>query len=254
MTRLPVVLLSDFGWDDPYVGQVKGVLQRLSPGVPMIDLCHELPPFAVRAGSWLIERTWHHFPKRAVWLCVVDPGVGGARRALAGRVGGVRFVGPDNGLLSPFLSQPGVRVVEIAQAGAPGRTFHGRDLFAPVAACLAGGEKVHRLGKRVGNPVLERERGWVRQGSGWQAEVVWIDRYGNLITGLPVDRLQGRTVVGNPGGRQVGTFQDLPVGESGLLVGSFGTVEVVVNQGSAAKRFGVAVGDWVTVLPGDGGG
>lgn len=247
---LPLILLTDFGLADPYAGQVKGVLARHAPGAPVIDLCHDLPPFAIESGAWLLGRSLPHMPAAAVWLCVVDPGVGSGRRALAVQSGSGFFVGPDNGLLTPVLADPASRVVvELPGADAAGvsPTFHGRDLFAPVAARLALGAGLEAVGTPLTTPpVLLSDPGWGVRDGGWRARVMLVDRYGNLVTALPGAELRGRRVRGRIAGRPCGalvpTFSGVEPGASALVVGGFGTVEVVVNQGSAAALFACGAG------------
>ncbi|MBF0625044.1 MAG: SAM-dependent chlorinase/fluorinase [Magnetococcales bacterium] len=251
-----MILLTDFGQSDPYVGQVKGVLHRLCPGAACIDLSHDLAPFDVVAGAWLIDRCRPHMPESAVWLCVVDPGVGSARRILAAARGRTRMVGPDNGLLSAFLREPDCRVVAVDCAPYAGAaaTFHGRDIMAPVVGRLLRGAALESLGAPVGDPVLLDGPGWEQTGSGaWRTRVMLVDRYGNLVTGLPAAAMSaaGAAVQGwveqQPCGALAITFAALPEGAAGMVLGGFGTLEVVVNRGSAARRFGVGAGAEVTV-------
>ncbi|MBF0283025.1 MAG: SAM-dependent chlorinase/fluorinase [Magnetococcales bacterium] len=248
-----LIFLSDFGLADPYVGQVKGVLHRLARGVEILDLTHELPPYAIRSGAWMIARALPYMPEPAVWLCVVDPGVGGERQALCVRWGDSFALGPDNGLLTPFLDLPGARAGRIDPHSFrnPAPTFHGRDLFAPAAARLLGGD-LHPpwLDGVRSSPVRCEGPGWGRDDQGWWGEVMWVDRFGNLITALPGSvlpsesspgRLRG-SLEGQPCGSLVRTFSSVGEGEGALVVGGFGTVEVVVNLGSALQQYGVGVG------------
>ncbi|MBF0369220.1 MAG: SAM-dependent chlorinase/fluorinase [Magnetococcales bacterium] len=244
----PVVLLTDFGTSDPYVGQMKGVLHRDFPGVVCLDLYHELPPFSVKSGAWFIERCRHHMPDPAVWICVVDPGVGSHRRALAVQVGDAFYLGPDNGLMTPFIQQNDARIVslDLPQDRISSTTFHGRDLFAPAAVRLLSGELLSDLGKSISDPILLNSQYGFKQGAQWHSEVMLVDRFGNLVSGLSGDQLPKGDVFGlidgNPCGALVETFSALGPGQAGLVVGGFGTVEVVVNQDSAAEKFGCSIG------------
>lgn len=246
---LPILLLSDFGLEDPYVGQVKGVLLRLAPALPVVDFYHQIPPFDVACGAFLLARCRRHMPA-AVWFCVVDPGVGTCRRGLVVAVEGSYFVGPDNGLLTPVLDCPGALVHGLVyppqQLACTSATFHGRDLFAPAVADLALGRTTARLGAIIQDPVRLTEATWERTASGWRTRVMLVDRYGNLVTALPAtelgDGLVRVLVAGQPCGGRVTTFAEVPPGQSAVLVGSLATWEVVVNQGSAARLFQVGRG------------
>ncbi|MBF0179852.1 MAG: SAM-dependent chlorinase/fluorinase [Magnetococcales bacterium] len=253
---LPIILLTDFGSGDPYVGQMKGVLARHAPGALVIDLFHDISPFHIKSAAWLLERCWPHMPRPAVWLCVVDPGVGSGRRGLVVEAGGSFFVGPDNGLFTYPLSLHGAKALvldEVAGENGVSPTFHGRDLFAPVAAHLATGTASKGLGAPLFSPppVTFADPGW-RGGFGeWEAEVILVDRYGNLVTTLPgaelADRQAKGEIDGRPCGSLVTTFASVPPGESTMVVGGFGTVEVVVNQGSARENLSAGLGSKLRV-------
>ncbi|MBF0611075.1 MAG: SAM-dependent chlorinase/fluorinase [Magnetococcales bacterium] len=251
---LPIVLISDFGSTDPYIGQVKGVLLQRLGQVQWIDLYHDLPPFAISSGSFLIEKTFHYMPS-SVWFCVVDPGVGTSRRMLVVQYRESWFVSPDNGLLTPILSCPGAKAwqlkVDSSWLVTSSNTFHGRDLFAPAVAQIVSGQVDTILGEELRDPVMLSEPFWWSTANGWKARVKLVDRYGNLITGLPGKVVEG-PVVGWLKSKSCGvlstTFGNLGVGEGGLVVGGFGTVEVVINQGSAAACYGCGVGEVVEFI------
>ena len=240
---IPIVLLTDFGLVDPYVGQVKGVLHRHVPEVICIDLYHDLPPFSVASGAWMLERCLSRMPSRAVWFCVVDPGVGSERRALAVQRGETFFVGPDNGLLTPILADGNCQIVAlpIPSGGQTSPTFHGRDLFAPTAAQLVQGVPLTDLGQPITDPVVLVDPGWRHTEDGLQSEVMIIDRYGNLVTAMPGEVVKERflraEINGRPCGPLVTTFSSVAPGKTALLVGGFGTIEIVRNQGSAVDAF-----------------
>ncbi|GAB0055973.1 Adenosyl-chloride synthase [Candidatus Magnetaquicoccaceae bacterium FCR-1] len=253
---LPVILLTDFGVADPFVGQVKGVLMRLFPKVRFVDLFHDIPPFAIKSGAWMLERCLPHMPSPAIWLGIVDPGVGGGRRGLVVQSGGSYFIGPDNGLLTPILNRHDARVLSLDTLGdaeTVSPTFHGRDLFAPAAAHLLQGRSVSDLGTPlIDPPMLLADPGWRKAGHGaWGTEVLFVDHYGNLVTALPGEELRKRPVKGwldgIPCGGIVTTFASVPVGAPALVVGGFGTVEVVVNQGNAANHFKRGLGAEVMI-------
>lgn len=239
-----LVLFTDFGATGPYVGQMKAVLAAEAPGVPVIDLLHEAPAFNPRAAAYLLAALAPAFPAGAVFACVVDPGVGTQRRALALQAEGRWYVGPDNGLLD----------IVARRAASPrwwhltwrprqlSATFHGRDLFAPVAARLARGEPPP--GEACASPAVAR---------GWPAdlpEVIYLDPYGNAATGLR-GSIVGPDVVLRANARcfqPVTTFGDAPAGTAIWYVNSSGLAELAVSSGSAAGSCGLAVGTPVSVL------
>jgi S-adenosyl-L-methionine hydrolase (adenosine-forming) len=246
-----ITLLTDFGTTDGYVAEVKGTLLSRAPGAVLVDVTHDVPPGDIRAAQVVLGRVWHRFPPGTVHFCVVDPGVGGPRAALALAVGGHRFVGPDNGVFTEVLH--GARVVALPIPPDASATFHGRDVFAPAAAALAAGAPLSDLGA----PVAPRERLPLprprTEGSLTVGEVLVADRFGNLITNLPA--ASGSVEVG---GRAVGpvrrTFADVAPGAVVAYVGSGGTIEVAVRDGSAALRFGAGRGTVVRVTgSGDAG-
>ncbi|HSM92066.1 MAG TPA: SAM-dependent chlorinase/fluorinase [Anaeromyxobacteraceae bacterium] len=243
-----VTLLSDFGADSGYPAQMKGVLLRAVPGASLVDLSHAIPAFDVTAGALMLEGCVGAFPVSAVHLAVVDPGVGGARRPICvvdreGR----RFVGPDNGLFTPFLDGATVRLLS-----APGivpvpasATFHGRDLFAPVAGWLAGGGDAARLGPEVADPVWLEWSVAQRKGDEVVGRTLAADPFGNLITSIREADVAGDVTsvwVGERRARWVRTFGDAREGELLALVGSGGRVEIAVREGSAALALGAAKG------------
>jgi S-adenosyl-L-methionine hydrolase (adenosine-forming) len=250
----PVALLSDFGYRDAYAGLMKGVLLARCPGVQVVDLTHGVPAQDVLAGALYLLSAVPYFPVDTLFLAVVDPGVGGERRGVCLRSGGRLFVGPDNGLLWPaaascgrpeafHLSNPRWWLPE------PGSTFHGRDIFSPVAAALAAGRAAEDLGPAIADPVrLDLPLPFVEE-DGASGEVVLVDHFGSLVTNLrPADL--GHPEVGQARFEVAG--QDIPgpsthyaaVPAGGLLVvlGSFGYYELAVNEGSAAQLLGIGRG------------
>src|SRR5687767_13525638 len=147
-----ITLLTDFGTADGYVAEMKGVLLSLAPEVLVVDVSHDVPPHDVESGRLALARYWRRFPPGTVHVCVVDPGVGSSRVALAVESDGRWLVGPDNGLLSPALLLPGARVVRLPVPAGASATFHGRDVFAPVAAALATGTPLDSLGEPFLSP------------------------------------------------------------------------------------------------------
>jgi S-adenosylmethionine hydrolase len=253
--RPVVTFLSDFGEGSGYPAQMKGEVLRRLPDATLVDLSHGVAPFDVLGGALLLEACVPRFPGTAVHLAVVDPGVGTPRRPICvvdpeGR----RLVGPDNGLFTPFLgaspavfllSDPGIVPRD------PSPTFHGRDLFAPVAAWLADGGSPERLGPPVGDPV---RLGWpvpLRTADQVEGQCLAVDRFGNLTTSIRRADLAGSaatavTLGGRPA-RLVATFGEGSPGELLALWGSGGRLEIAVREGSAARATGLGRGAPVRV-------
>ncbi|MBE0614274.1 MAG: SAM-dependent chlorinase/fluorinase [Burkholderiales bacterium] len=238
---MAIVLFTDFGSADIYVGQVKAVLQRLAPGVPLIDLMHDAPAFDVRASAHLLASLTGRFSEDSVFLAVVDPGVGGARKAVAMQADGCWYVGPDNGLLSVVCARAVRRASRriLWQPEQLSASFHGRDLFAPVAATLAA---------RGGLPDT-----WFETSAGLEVdfggddlpEVIYIDHYGNAHTGLRAKGVDRRTslMLGSHRLAYARVFLDAAEGVAFWYENSQGLVEIAVNRGSAARLLGLNIGD-----------
>ena len=188
MPRRIITFLSDFGDTDWFVGVVHGVLYSLAPDAHVVDLAHSVPPGNIARAAFMLEAAAADFPAGTVHLAVVDPGVGTDRRALAVAAHKQLFVGPDNGLLEWALCAPGAEAhasTETRFFRAPvSRTFHGRDVFAPVAAALARGEQLSAFGPRVTDPVRLTAHDPVRHGDALVGRVVFLDRFGNALTNL----------------------------------------------------------------------
>lgn len=239
-----IVLFTDFGLAGPYTGQMKAVLHGQAPGVPVIDLFADAPMRDPRAAAYLLAAYAAWFPAGTVFLAVVDPGVGSARAALAVEADGRWFVGPDNGLFAIVLRRAAkARVQEIT--GRPERlsaSFHGRDLFAPVAACLARGDTPAWTALP---PDAAQRPDWPDD---WPA-IVYIDHYGNAMTGLRAARLAPGTQL-VAGGRTIArapTFAAVPPGSAFWYENANGLAEIAVNLGHAAAVLGLAIGQTVTL-------
>lgn len=247
-----ITLTSDFGLSDPYVGIMKGVILGIAPGARLVDLTHNIPPQDIAAAAYTLQTAAPHFPAGTVHLAVVDPGVGGTRRPLLATTELAAFVGPDNGLFSFALEEAGARAWVIDRPEywlpKPSRTFHGRDIFAPVAARLAAGMAPDALGTPIADPVLLLPaRAPERRGNGDIAGcVLHVDRFGNLITNVPGEWLaEGRWTCEVAGARISGPSETYAAAERGdliLLISSGGMAEVAVREGSAADRLGVGRG------------
>jgi S-adenosyl-L-methionine hydrolase (adenosine-forming) len=238
-----VTLLTDFGLVDTYVGQLKGALLSVAPAAALVDLSHQVPPQAVDVGAFLLWSAVEVFPAGSVHLAVVDPGVGSTRRAIAARAGrGDLFVGPDNGLLVPALERLGgvAAAVELTESRywrpRPSTTFHGRDLFGPVAGHLASGVPLAQLG----HPVTPA-RPFVLPSPTVAADhvdgtVLHVDAYGTLVTSIPAHVLPDRYRV-RLARREVvpaANYQAVAPGALLALVGSTGLLEVAARDASAA--------------------
>jgi hypothetical protein len=260
MARPIVALLSDFGTTDHYAGAMKAVVISVCPDATLIDIGHDLPPHDVLAGALDLASCYRYFPAGTVFLVVVDPGVGSARRGIAADTGDYRFVAPDNGVLTAvFRESPPRKVVELTERKyarpTVSRTFEGRDRFAPAAGWLAKGLPLASLGRAISDyrtieiPVPEvRDDGIVGQ-------VLRVDRFGNLITNIDRRTFEkavgGATLAITAGGheipRLVHTYEEADGVESCALFGSTDHLEIAVNAGSAAARLGLSRGAPVVV-------
>ena len=251
-----VAMLTDFGLQDGYVAEMRGVVMSHDFEIRLVDITHEIAPQDVRGGAYVLSTVIKRFPQGTVYLCVVDPGVGTARRPIVVRHRLGTFVGPDNGLFTPILGEDVAEVVEIVpeRLGAVdvSRTFHGRDLFAPAAARAAVGEPIHCLGNVVTDPIVLQ--GWdpVASGDGIKGRVLHIDRFGNAITNIPEQALEGRKgVLVKAGEHQLDdvakTYGDVAQGQWLALFGSQRTLELSINGGNAAETLDIRPGDSVSV-------
>jgi hypothetical protein len=245
-----VTLLTDYGLEDGYVGAVKGVLYaRGGPALRIVDLTHAVPPQDVRAAAFHLAHAWRFFPEGSVHVAVCDPGVGTARAILVALFEGHAFLAPDNGLLGPVLG-PSATVLEldVVRFALPqaSRTFHGRDIFAPAAAAIAGGLEPRGAGRparawhRESFPAPERD------GDAWIATVLSVDRFGNVVGNVPAARVSDgrwRAVVRERRLPLCSAYGEVAPGEPLALVDSYGLVELAVRDGSAARDLGLKRGD-----------
>ena len=238
-----ITLLTDFGTVDSYVAEMKAVLLSHAPGATLVDITHQVAPGDIRAAQYLLSRAWKHFPDGTVHLAIVDPGVGTERRALAAEHEGHHFVAPDNGLLS-FLPRGG-HVVSLPVPTTAAATFHGRDVFAPAAARLATGTPIAQLGESISDPCYAPLPAPRHDHLTVIGEVIYVDRFGTLVSNIPGDAVQMGArihVEGTEAGSLRRTFRDVGRGALVAFVGSGGTVEIAVRDGSAARMLGVGVG------------
>lgn len=251
MAAPAITLLTDFGTADGYVAELKGVLVSLAPGVPIVDLSHDIPAQDIAFGRLTVARYWRRFPAGTVHLVVVDPGVGTTRAAIAIASEGRFLVGPDNGVLSPALFSLDAQVVQLPVDPSASATFHGRDVFAPVAAQLACGASFESVGERFADAVRLRTPPPRRDAHGLlHGEVLTIDRFGNIITNLLTRDIHGMVKIAGRAARLVRTYGEAASGELVALVGSSGFVEVAVREGNAAVVLGVSRGAAVMLSAG----
>jgi S-adenosylmethionine hydrolase len=241
-----ITLLTDFGTTDSYVAEMKGVILTRTPTAVLVDITHSIRPGDVKSAAYVLGRTWHQFPPGTVHLVVVDPGVGTNRAALAFSAHGQGFVGPDNGVFTPVLHDAEVEMIVLPTPDAASPTFHGRDLFAPAAAALASGASLSSLGQPF--PGIPERLAYTEphyEGKSVVGEIVYIDRFGSLITNLttelvpPYATLEVEDLDLGPLRR---TFHDVTNGGLLAYVGSGGAIEIAVRNGSAARRLGIGVG------------
>jgi hypothetical protein len=259
-----ITLLTDFGTRDPFVGAMKGRILEACPRARVVDLTHEVAAYRpAEAGFWL-ERLRGDFAAGTVHLAIVDPGVGTARRFLAVLLDGQVLLAPDNGLLGNLASLPGaeVRAVSAGVFSAihrePSSTFHGRDLFAPLAAGLAAGAiSFEQIGSLVVDPVPSAIPWPQRTSSGWAGEVLLVDRFGNLFSNIeisPARLLEAKSVrFGGYALPAVRTYGEAQRGCCVALVNAFGVLEAACVEGSAAESLGLAPGAPVELDEGPAG-
>lgn len=254
-----ITMLTDFGWQDVYVGVMKGVIASIDPDISVIDLTHEIPPQDLIAGRFALMNAYAYFPTETVHLAVVDPGVGSHRRGVAIQFAGGFLVGADNGLFSGILSQVGaIAAVELNNSQywrtpKPSTTFHGRDIFAPVGAHLASGVALKELGTEISIDSLKQLP--LPQVIVSDNQIIgciqYIDVFGNLITNISEQNLKAKPKVIIkeqliPWGK---TYTDTQEQELIALVGSHGYVEIAVNCGNAKQKLQVNVGEQIIVIP-----
>ncbi len=274
-----ITLLTDFGESDGYVGSIKGVILSIVPGVNLVDISHQVAPQDVRQAALILSSVYVYFPVHTVHLVVVDPGVGGERRPIALQTSRGRFVAPDNGVLTHISvdEQPAKAVLLENRAywlDSPSHTFHGRDLFGPVAAHLARGVPIEKMGPpitdlvRLPLPPLTITLPTIR------GQITRVDRFGNLLTNVmrlswvddqvirfvPLSATPDKVDVLNLEAEKISVtcgwhtlkglhqaYSQVGVGERVALIGSNGELEIAINQGNASRQLALKVGDPVTV-------
>jgi len=269
-SRPVVALLTDFGLTDGDVGVMKGVIAGIASDVNIIDITHDVAPQNIASGAWILATVYHYFPKKTVFICVVDPGVGSSRRATAVHAGDWFFVGPDNGLFSYVLAEqvvhaavalsyPAYRLPQVSS------TFHGRDIFAPAGAYLARGITPFELGPQIEATTLQHIEiePPKRQGTHIDAHIIHVDRFGNIITSIPLALVPELFSIG-PAGQSMRIlfptrniaivkrhrfFAEGPSdGEPFIYGDSSGYISIAVQNSNAAKMLDVDIGTPITLL------
>jgi len=247
MPRPILTLTTDFGLSDHYVGAMKGVILGICPQAQIVDISHEVAPFAIAEGGYLIAQAYRYFPEKTVHVVVVDPGVGSARRPIVAEAAGQLFVAPDNGVLGLIYAREKHKVRLISNdryfLKPVSQTFHGRDIFGPVGAHLGAGVSPSRIGKRIedyvqgdfASPVQVAEQTW-------NGRILKVDRFGNLVTNFPAREFS--KIAKNGFSLAIGTYRvrvlarnyaEASPGKLFVITGSGGYLEISVNRGSAAR-------------------
>ena len=260
-----ITLLTDFGLQDSFVGVMKGVIWSIAPDVHIVDLTHAIPPQDILQGALVLDQATPFFPAGSVHIAVVDPGVGTARRPMAAQLGDSFFVGPDNGLCTLLLerAEQAGQTVQAVELNNPrywlplvSRTFHGRDIFSPVAAHLTLGIHLDKFGPPLIDPVRLNIPRPQRIANGWVGQVLQIDSFGNLITNLSQSHLDDMRKPQVQVGADVishisNAFGDATPGSLVALIDSSGCLSVGVVNGSAAARLNAKIGDPVDISSGN---
>jgi S-adenosylmethionine hydrolase len=259
-----ITLLTDFGLRDGYPGVMKGVIWKIAPHVQIADISHSIQPQNIFQGALALARTAPFFAPGSIHVAVVDPGVGTSRRPVGLQLGEQVFIGPDNGLFTLVLDHAesageAVQIYHLDQARYwlpdVSRVFHGRDIFAPVAANLANGIPLKKMGTLIRDPIrLKIPRPEQMLGGGWRGQVIEIDTFGNLSTNIdrdlltPLGDLQVR-ICGHQIDGLVSTFGDRPPGTLIALYGTSRDLIISIVNGDAAKTLNISLGDEVEVYP-----
>jgi S-adenosylmethionine hydrolase len=254
-TSKPVItLMTDFGLRDHYVAAMKGVILGICHDARIVDVTHEVSSYEIAEGAFLLAQTWTCFPKKTVHVVVVDPGVGSQRRPILAEVNGQQFIAPDNGVLTPVLTMEGCKVRHITAEKyfrhPVSQTFHGRDVFAPVAAHVAGGLAPSKVGATIDNYLrLTTEKPSRTARRGWTGLILHVDHFGNVVTNISlqdfpqIERQAFEIAVGfRIVEKLVRSYAEMTTGELFAIVGSSGYLEISANQDSAARILGCETG------------
>jgi S-adenosylmethionine hydrolase len=249
-----VTLMTDFGSRDHYVAAMKGVILGICPQATIVDVTHEVSSYEVAEAAFLLSQTWICFPRRTVHVVVVDPGVGSMRRPILAQLDGHSFIAPDNGVLTPILTREGCKVRHITAEKyfrqPVSQTFHGRDIFAPIAARLLSKVTPARFGPLIDNHLrLTFERPIRTARRGWTGAILHIDHFGNIVTNIPladfpqVEHQPFEIAIGYRVVEKLArSYSEMASGELFAIIGSSGYLEISANQDSAAKILGCETG------------
>jgi S-adenosylmethionine hydrolase len=254
MPKPILTFTTDFGLSDHYVGTMKGIALGICPQAQLVDISHDVKPFSIPDGAYLIAQAYRHFPKKTVHVVVIDPGVGTSRRPILLEAAGQYFVAPDNGVLSMIYLAEKHKIRLIANERyfrhPVSRTFHGRDIFTPVAAHVAAGVLPSQMGKTIDDYLRPAFSKPVRTGKRtWTGQILRIDRFGNIVTNFHRDdfpNLEERNYALGIGPVEISVlaqnYTECGPGETFLIFGSSGYLEVSMNQDSAARKIGCEAG------------
>lgn len=255
-----ITLTTDFGLDDPFVGIMKGVILTIAPEADLIDITHQIGPQNITHAAHVLQSAYNYFPEKTIHLVVVDPGVGGQRRSLVAEYKNHVFVAPDNGVLTPVI-KTGVCIRELTRPRyflkPVSSTFHGRDVFAPVAAWVARGTKLSDLGRKITDPqVLALPQPTFKENI-LTGQIIYKDRFGNLTSNISVewlDRCFGNTrnlevKLGKKKTGMASSYSQMGKGEYGAIINSWNNLEIFCRENNAAKKLRCTIGATVTVTP-----
>lgn len=258
-----IALLTDFGEEDFFVGSLKGVITTINPSARIVDITHHVPPFEVLAGSFILYAVYRYYPSGTIFLMIVDPGVGTARRILLVETDDYLFIAPDNGMLSLVLdSESANKIIHVTNSKyflpEPSSTFEGRDKMAPAAAWLSKGVGPCEFGQRISDCMrmeVQRPRIGRRDIIG---QILYVDKFGNLITNVPaaevnhlLERVEGKKMICYLREEKVARFEQsysfVDKGELLILPGSLGLIEIAMREGSAQEKLSAHPGDTVRI-------
>lgn len=254
-----ITLLTDFGLADYYVGVMKGVIKKINSDVSLIDISHDIPPQNIIAGRFCLINSLAYFPDQTIHLVVIDPGVGSNRRGIIIKYQKGYIIVPDNGLINGiFEEEEIIEIIEIKNCqywlrSDPSFTFHGRDIFAPVAAYLAKGIPLDYFGEKIDRASLIKDQFFPYQltDQGIIGYLQYIDHFGNLITNIPANLLKHKSwkiVINNQEIMNYNTYNDGEINQIISLIGSHNFLEIAVNQGNAQKILNLKIGDQIELF------